>query len=153
MLCCHCKKNQATKSREGMNDGGEKRTSYYCPECFGKLFISLDFSTSAKGENSACPFCGTTVEEFSHTGLVGCARCYATLAPTVLPVVVRMQGGETHRGKRSKTTDERADMIKRRDFLKNRVEELLKAKRFGIVTGYVEELKELNKKLYEEESE
>ena len=153
MLCVNCKKNQATKSREGMNDGGEKRTSYYCPECYQKLFISLDFSTAQKASDAACPYCGTTSDEFSRTGLVGCARCYSTLAGAVLPVVVRMQGGETHRGKRSKNTDERAEMIKRRDFLKTRVEELLKAKRFGVATGYVEELKELNKRLYEEEQE
>lgn len=152
MLCCHCKKNQATKSREGVSDGGEKRTSYYCPECYEKLFISLDFSTLKKAEG-ACPYCGTTAEDFTRTGLVGCARCYSTLAPAVLPAVVRMQGGETHRGKRSRNTDERAEMIKRRDFLKNRVEELLKEKRFGIATGYVEELKELNRKLYEEDCE
>lgn len=153
MLCCHCKKNQATKSRESMSDGGEKRTSYYCPECYEKLFISLDFSTSKTIAANACPYCGTTAEDFSRTGLVGCAHCYSALAPAVLPAVVRMQGGEAHRGKREKNTDERAEMIKRRDFLKNRVEELLKEKRYVIARGYAAELKELNKKLYGEDGE
>ena len=97
MLCIQCKKNQATKTYVQIKNG-VKQTQYYCLECDNRLFLCQQ---EAEGETalSACPYCGTTVEEFEKTNLVGCARCYQVLEKTIWPVVMKMQGKEAHKGK------------------------------------------------------
>lgn len=95
MLCCSCKKNQATNIHEKTTDG-RKQTEYYCADCYRRLFIS---APSSAPKNAVCPRCKTTAEEFFRSGLVGCADCYTYLAAAVDPVVFRMQGGDRHVGK------------------------------------------------------
>ena len=123
MLCCHCKKNQATKTYEKVTDG-KSQTEYYCLDC------------------------GTSEEDFRTRGLVGCAQCYQSLARTVIPVVIRMQGNEIHCGKKPKNSGDREELIRRRNTLKKRVEEFIKDKNFAPAKICAEELKALNKKLY-----
>lgn len=96
MLCCSCKKNQATNIHEKITDG-RKQTEYYCADCYRRLFITAPLSAS---KNAVCPRCKTTAEEFFKSGLVGCEDCYSYLASSVEPVVLRMQGGDRHVGKR-----------------------------------------------------
>ena len=48
---------------------------------------------------SACPYCGTTAEEFKTTNMVGCAHCYQMLEKDIWNVVVKMQGKKAHTGK------------------------------------------------------
>lgn len=101
MLCCHCKKNQALKTREKAVDG-KIRTEYYCLDCYRRLFISADDipeQPGGPGQISVCPYCGTSEEDFRTRGLVGCAQCYVYLARAVIPAVIRMQGDEVHCGK------------------------------------------------------
>ena len=83
---------------------------------------------------------------------MGCAQCYQYLAGVVLPVVIRMQGDEAHCGKRREISDEREEMISRRNFLQNRVEEYMRAKDYAAVKKCSEELKKLKKALYEEDA-
>lgn len=152
MLCCHCKKNQATKTYDRLTDG-KKQTEYYCLDCYHRLFISVEENAEDKlagVQIAMCPYCGTSEEDFKASGMVGCAQCYQSLARAVLPVVIRLQGSEAHCGKQPKNSDEREEMIKRRNFLKARVEELMKLKNYDDVKVCSEELSRLNKKLYKE---
>ena len=48
MLCCHCKKNQATKTYDRITDG-KKQTEYYCLDCYHRLFISIE-ADAAEGK-------------------------------------------------------------------------------------------------------
>ena len=103
MLCCHCKKNQATKTYDRITDG-KKQTEYYCLDCYHRLFISIE-ADAAEGKGgdrqiAMCPYCGTSEEDFRACGLVGCAQCYQSLSKAVIPVVIRLQGTETHCGKK-----------------------------------------------------
>ncbi len=66
---------------------------HYCFECYQQL----SFPSSKK--RNACPYCDTTAEEFQATKLVGCAYCYQTLKDVVYPVMQKMQGKKTHKGK------------------------------------------------------
>jgi len=154
MLCCQCKKNQATKTYDRITDG-KKQTEYYCLDCYHRLFISIDEVAGEgrrrDGQIAMCPYCGMSEEEFKTRGVVGCAQCYQSLAKTALPVVIRLQGMEAHRGKKPKISDEREEMINQRNFLKERVEQLMKEKNYEAVKICSEELNRLNKKLYEEE--
>lgn len=96
MLCCHCKKNQATKSRERVLAGGKAEAGYFCLDCYHKLF------EQERGEGArtdcVCARCGTTADEFLRTKLVGCVECYQNLADWVLPVLEKMQGCDGHVG-------------------------------------------------------
>lgn len=100
-----------------------------------------------------CPYCGTSEEDFRARGLVGCAQCYQSLAPTVIPVVIRLQGNEIHCGKKPKNSGDREETVRRRNLLKNRVEEFIKDKNFEAAKICSEELKRLNNFLYREESD
>ena len=96
MLCGNCKKNQATKTYEQINQG-KREVAYYCLECYHKLFVYAE--ETRDGEYSACPYCGTTAEEVKKRNLVGCANCYKTLKGVLYPIVSKMQGGQIHKGK------------------------------------------------------
>lgn len=96
MLCGNCRKNQATKTYEQIKKG-KRETAYYCLDCYHKLFLNAE--TDGKTP-VACPYCGTAVSEFKRRKIVGCANCYETLQNAILPVVVKMQGGEIHKGRK-----------------------------------------------------
>ena len=153
MLCCHCKKNQATKTYDRITDG-KKQTEYYCLDCYHRLFISIE-ADAAEGKGgdrqiAMCPYCGTSEEDFRACGLVGCAQCYQSLSKAVIPVVIRLQGTETHCGKKPRNSGEREEMVRRRNLLKTRVEELIKNRSYEAAKMCSDELKRLNKLLYKE---
>lgn len=112
MLCCKCKKNQATKTF--VRGGGVRRKEeYYCFDCYRKHFVSIEFDGEENGRSfDTCPYCGHKAEEFKRTTLVGCSMCYKTLGKAVLPTLIGMQGAEVHIGKEGAWTD--ADHIERR---------------------------------------
>lgn len=96
MLCVKCKKNQAIKTYEQIRNG-KKEYVYFCLKCAEMQF----------GEAS-CSYCGTTLAQITKTKLVGCAQCYQTLGEALLPMVVKMQGDVSHKGKCAyKTSQER----------------------------------------------
>ena len=113
MLCCHCKKNQATKTHERVLVGGGgsvKEVAYYCLDCYHRLVLSR--TEESERLTSVCPRCGMTAKEFLRTKLVGCAECYRVLASDVLPVTVKMQGCEEHFGVRE-IVSEKERLVKR----------------------------------------
>ncbi len=97
MLCCNCKKNEAVRKYKQIKNG-VAREENYCFECYQRLFLSSEIEKAEGGALSACPYCGTTEEEFRLRKLVGCVHCYQTLK-AVAPVITRMQGKKTHKGK------------------------------------------------------
>jgi len=106
MLCCHCKKNQASKTYEKRKIVAQKTvktTEYYCLECYRRLFVSVSEENAGR---TVCPSCGMTAAAFKQKKLVGCAKCYFYLSDTVLPVVLKMQGAaEAHCGKEETASD------------------------------------------------
>ena len=49
----------------------------------------------------SCPNCGKTYGEILEDGLLGCPDCYETFEPQILPMIMRIQGADTHTGKKS----------------------------------------------------
>lgn len=47
---------------------------------------------SASGETRGCAACGTTLDQFSATGLLGCPRCYVVFAREVEAAVEALHG-------------------------------------------------------------
>ena len=54
--------------------------------------------TNAAGE-LVCPRCGMSYQDFSQTGKIGCAACYATFRQQLEPILRRIHGSSVHRGK------------------------------------------------------
>lgn len=46
-----------------------------------------------------CPKCGTSLEDFRRSGLLGCAECYNVFREEILFSVRKMQWGVLHEGK------------------------------------------------------
>ncbi len=92
-LCQCCKKNHAAKSYEGENGKRE----LYCLDCYSRLF--LDGGNGEENASSACPYCGTGLEEVKKSKLVGCAHCYQSMQTGLFPLIKKMQGGRAHTGK------------------------------------------------------
>lgn len=51
-----------------------------------------DPTPEGSGAQRACTACGTTLERFSATGLLGCARCYVVFAREVEAAVEALHG-------------------------------------------------------------
>ncbi len=98
---------------------GREITLTVCPACYRKLYPddgAGDFFTSFMGRakgSKACEGCGTTLEEFRHTGLVGCAYCYTAFREQLLPTIRYVQGRLQHEGKApSGAADENYDTVR-----------------------------------------
>lgn len=102
MLCSRCGKNEAKITVEYATDMG-KVTEYFCEECYEKRRAPQGESLPAPQpprRAARCPFCGNTMEDYLHSGLVGCAECYRAFAAELAPYIVRLQGSGSHCGKR-----------------------------------------------------
>lgn len=96
MRCFYCNKNEALKTYERIREN-EVQREYYCLSCYEKLFLTMD---NGEEKGGACPYCGTTIEEYKKSKLLGCIDCYKTLGPSLVSSIIYMQGGDTgHRGK------------------------------------------------------
>ena len=108
MLCCLCKKGQATYVYQKKIDG-VSRSEYYCSECYHRLFVLEKKPVEKNYDGNSCPYCGTTVDDFIKTQLVGCEMCYKTLAKVVIPAIMKMQGIGEHIGKKPTEVYERSE--------------------------------------------
>ena len=54
-----------------------------------------------RAKKLACPNCGKTFGEVLEDGLMGCTDCYETFEPQILPMIMRIQGADTHTGKKA----------------------------------------------------
>lgn len=51
--------------------------------------------------NTVCPYCKTTKEEFVKDGLLGCEHCYGAFSQVILPWLNKNQSASHHKGKRA----------------------------------------------------
>ncbi|MBO5197974.1 MAG: UvrB/UvrC motif-containing protein [Lachnospiraceae bacterium] len=126
MLCDICHKREARiYYTEIIN--GEKKEQHLCEECaaehtsfsagklggkgeltLGNLLSSLlqgfynGETKKVENEDLVCPKCGTSFEEFSKTGLLGCADCYKSFGSAIKESLNKIHGSELHTGKRPK---------------------------------------------------
>ena len=148
MLCGHCKKNQATKTYEEIKRG-KKTTEYFCLECYHRLFIVAETDETIAAPD-CCPYCGMSKEELKKRNLVGCAKCYQVFSGSLAPVIVKMQGGAVHCGKRPHG-GEYEKLARRTSELKTIVNMLHKQKDFKAARAYTERLSALQEGVLEED--
>lgn len=114
MLCQYCGKNPAVIRVKTILDGFPSDFSL-CAECAGRLGYGnllivmgaglqdvpedLLFGEGGDPAPLRCGGCGSSFADIVRTGTVGCAECYRTFADQLAPLIRRIHGGVTHRGK------------------------------------------------------
>ncbi len=102
MVCANCGSEHARTYTRTID--GKETILVLCRDCYEKLYPERDegdFFATFVGEwdgAKACPTCGTTLNDFRATGLLGCAYCYTAFRDELLPAVRRMQGRTVHEG-------------------------------------------------------
>ena len=115
MRCCYCNKNEAVRSYVSMKNG-QPTKAFYCLACYEKLFLCVK-ETEGESSLSVCPYCGTTIEEFFSSQLVGCPHCYQALESSIHAGIVQMQNGLCgHRGKTPSLSEEGETRLNKESF-------------------------------------
>lgn len=148
MLCEQCRMREASiVIREVMN--GNVTEKHLCSQCasesdlgtlvdgntsFARLLSGILGLQDARREEElseadlACPVCGTTYKEFVRNSRFGCADCYNTFGILIYNNIKKLQGNDTHVGKKPRYTGDRkihADMVasaKQKQGLKEKLE-------------------------------
>lgn len=124
MLCSKCGKYPATVHyQETIN--GKKAEYDLCQACAQNLTDFSGFTLDPlwmmpklfREEESRCPLCGLSLQEFSKGGKFGCGQCYRSFSSHLPSLLKRIHGNLKHTGKLPK----RAGKVLRN---KNKIEEL-----------------------------
>lgn len=98
---------------------------------------------SEKTSPVMCPRCGTSLDDFKRTSLVGCANCYTAFCEEILKTVRFLQGRTVHTGKHPAANAQRNhDLVLEMEHLKMSIEEALKQKDFESAEKMSARLKE-----------
>ena len=129
MLCYNCNKNPATHFTGGDPEG-------LCDECYERLGAAVEFAgaspdlLSGQGEDPGiCPVCGMEFDEYSRTGLVGCAACYDAFRKELMPVIRGIHGKTTHEGKRPLGAGKMFELLEEQKRLRAELESAIREKR------------------------
>ncbi len=101
-LCEDCAKEQGTDFKQFLAplQGG-------MPDLAGMFSKAMGL---APGQDMKCQVCGMTMGDFEKAGRLGCAGCYKTFAPYLLPLIKRIHRHDQHHGKTPATVKQvRAD--------------------------------------------
>lgn len=110
MLCDECKRNNASVHFVSIING-EKKERHLCKDCAQKLgtdsFMTFSwgdvfptaFAFQPPRTAARCPSCGTTLDDITKTGLLGCPACYSFLKSDIMPIIARVQSRTKHSGR------------------------------------------------------
>ncbi|MBQ5399128.1 MAG: UvrB/UvrC motif-containing protein [Ruminococcus sp.] len=127
MKCQKCQKNNAdTHIKRVIN--GQFEEYHLCSECakemgysnvfegfsnsfaddFNSLFGSFfENALPARTQATRCETCGSTYNDITRTGMMGCADCYKVFEDRIMPTIRRIHGNTTHCGKNSPSSKAR----------------------------------------------
>ena len=109
--------------------------------------------TSNQNNLHVCPNCGTSLEDFKRTGLLGCGECYFVFREEILPAIQRIQGSVTHDGKSPVGEAEKNYSLHiEQELLRESVERALREGRFKEADEMKRRLKETYSALHPEET-
>ncbi len=165
MVCSRCGKSSAGKFHTVENGRGETRV--LCSACYELLYgdkVEKEFFDSLFGKTgelpvetgATCPSCGTTMEDFRKSGLLGCAKCYEALRAELTPAIRRIQGRVQHAGRApvgdagNKFSRIRA-LVDEREDLKEEMERAMRAGDYALANRLKERLIAINRTLYQGE--
>lgn len=103
VLCEECARELGIGSEMNFN------MSMDIPSFFGEFFhqydnlgLLPDFGTITKEK---CDECGTTYNEFTNNGRLGCFHCYEVFSDRLDPILKRIQGSNRHVGRKGRALD------------------------------------------------
>ena len=160
MLCDNCLKNPASVHMTTFVNG-QVKTVHLCPQCasrknkassvVGPSFNDFMSSFYDKDESDAlvCDTCGTTLDEFSRTGKLGCAKCYKVFESSIIPVLngVHMNVKHTgkHPGERVKVDVAKESAKNKKDMLKRELKSAVSTENFEEAARIRDEIAVLDK--------
>lgn len=101
---------------------------------------------------TVCPRCGTTIDDFRRTGLLGCAECYRVFREEILLTLRRVQGNHTrHEGGIPAASEEKYSFMLERQHLKEEIERAMREGRYAEAEELQQRLKESNRTRRREE--
>lgn len=178
MLCEKCKTREANVLiTEIVN--GIKSEHYYCAHCASGSqmghFLDADFSlgkllsgilgmqpdaTEDKMGQLTCPTCHMTYGEFAKNSVFGCADCYHTFGLLLENNIKKIQGNDTHLGKRPKyqkpdsSYEEQVETLKSKEsndeqlaILSSRLQEAIQEEEYELAAKYRDEIKQLKERM------
>ena len=112
MLCDRCKKRNASVWYKQTINGVSEQVAL-CAECASEVsvggffddgfnfFGNLFSAQKGKGvEEKVCDLCGSTFDDITREGKVGCARCYGIFGDRLRPMIERIHGNSRHVGRK-----------------------------------------------------
>ena len=99
-----------------------------------------------------CPNCGTTLDDFHRSGLLGCATCYTVFRAEVLSAVRYVQGRPCHLGKKPETqAGSKYQLVIEQDQLYESLAQAYRDGRFADAEKMQQRLNEIAKLLHPKE--
>lgn len=161
MLCQSCLKNNATTHIKTMVNG-ETKELILCSQCAEKLGYDNffndfsygfdDFFKSILGNGSyyledplRCNKCGSSFDDIVNLGKVGCPDCYDVFYDKMLPLIERIHGNTTHKGKSVSLKFPELTKNKEIESLKKELKELIKKQEFEKAAQIRDRIKELER--------
>lgn len=161
MLCQSCKKNEAnTHIKKIIN--GKVEEYILCDECakkmgYGNAFDDFNFnldsflgglfsenmSSKIAHETLTCKSCGSSFDDISATGKVGCADCYTTFCDKLMPLIKRIHGNTNHSGKLACAASDEKKLENKITALKTELNEAVKEQNFELAATLRDKIKEL----------
>ena len=166
MQCQSCKENTATIHLTEISNG-QRMETHLCEPCAQKqglavksqiplnelLSTLLAVQSEAQGEPAdstgmdmdlACPNCGTTLEKFRKTSLLGCPEDYEVFSKPLGLIIERSHQGHTeHRGKVPSQAPEQTRQTSELMDLRRKLDAAVKAEDYETAAKLRDEMKNL----------
>jgi protein arginine kinase activator len=165
MLCCICKKKEATVHLTQIAEEKMQKVDL-CEDCAREkgvndpanfsladlllgLGASQEMEEAAGGTELKCPECGFTQADFKKTGRLGCAHCYNTFGEGLEGLLKTMHKGTRHKGKVPVALRSAQDIRERLSALQKRLEKAVADEDFEQAALVRDEIKTARAKLME----
>ncbi len=108
-------------------------------------FLGHDAFVGASGEGAepACPQCGHLWADFQNTHRLGCAACYATFRPRLLPMLAGFHRHASHLGKVPPSRDGRGSVLVELTKLRVSLEKAIAAEDFEKAAALRDRMRQL----------
>ncbi len=166
MICDECNKKEATVHMTKIING-MKREIHLCGECANEKELSnlennfsihnflaslLEGSSSPNvninyKKSRRCPQCGSTYNDFTQSGRLGCSICYETFNDLLEPLIRRIQGNTRHEGKVPKRSGASIRIYKNINNLKKKMQKLVEREEFEEAAKVRDEIRKLEKEI------
>ncbi len=152
MLCQVCNKRIATVEIINVING-VKTELHLCEQCAKEAALNatqLDlaalidqlFNIEGTGIShqsdvgQVCPVCGTTLEEFTASGKLGCDKCYEVFEEVLEPVIKRLHGTTMHTGKLSTRGGREVEIKREISDIQKQLDEAVKNEEYELAAQY-----------------